>query len=119
MSVIFFNSSSHASEMQALDFSHRAMEQVYASRLYKKREHVSAEDFELGQVREHLDGTPLENSCAAKQPCASINDKFRSQDGKCNNPEHPSWGSAGTTMERLLPPSYEDGIWEPRYNFII
>lgn len=108
-------SSSHASEMRALDLSHRAMEQVYASRLYKKRERIPTEDFELGQVRENLDGTPLANSCTGNVACASFGEKFRTPDGKCNNPDHPLWGSAGTPMERLLPPSYEDGIWEPKY----
>lgn len=42
--------------------------------------------------------------------------KYRFPSGKCNNPIplRSSWGEAGSAMERLLPPAYEDGIWAPR-----
>lgn len=41
--------------------------------------------------------------------------KYRSVDGTCNNVKNPGWGSAGSSMQRILPPAYEDGVWAPRF----
>lgn len=102
--------------MRTIDLSHKAMEQVLASQIFKQRENVAQEDFELGEVDAFLDGTPLENTCDQFPICPTDAGRYRKQDGKCNNPEptRSSWGSAGAPMERLLPPSYNDGIWEAR-----
>lgn len=35
---------------------------------------------------------------------------FRSFDGTCNNLDNPLRGAAGVTLQRLLPPQFEDGI---------
>lgn len=104
------------SQMRALDLSHKAMEQVFASQIFKRREHVSEEDFQLGEVHAFLDGTPLESTCDQFPVCPAEASRYRTQDGKCNNPDprKGSWGAAGSPMERLLPPSYTDGIWAPR-----
>lgn len=102
--------------MRTIDMSHKALEQVLASQIYKQQQSVSTEDFELGEVDASLDGTPLENTCDQVPACPSEPSRYRLQDGKCNNPD-PSrsmWGAAGSPMERLLPPSYADGIWEAR-----
>lgn len=40
--------------------------------------------------------------------------KYRTLSGMCNNLQYPSWASARSAMIRYLPPSYEDGISEPR-----
>lgn len=80
------------------------------------REHISAEDFELQNIDANLEGTALQRGCGQQANCPASPPRFRTQDGTCNNPDpsKSTWGAAGTPMERLLPPSYEDGIWEPR-----
>ncbi|CAG9796840.1 unnamed protein product [Diatraea saccharalis] len=46
-------------------------------------------------------------------PCP--NSKYRTQDGSCNNLEHPyRWGVSRTPFRRALPPDYGDGISSPR-----
>ena len=35
--------------------------------------------------------------------------KFRTQDGSCNNVQHPFWGAARRSQVRLLPAEYADG----------
>lgn len=92
------------------------MEQVLASQIYKEQENVAQEDFELGEVNAFLDGTPLQHTCDQYPICPPVAGRYRTADGKCNNPEptRSGWGSAGSPMERLLPPAYKDGIWEPR-----
>lgn len=80
------------------------------------RGHISSEDFELQNVDANLEGTTLERGCGQQSMCPASPPRFRTQDGTCNNPDpsKSTWGAAATPMERLLPPSYEDGIWEPR-----
>lgn len=80
-------------------------------------EHISKEDFQLGQAFRSFDGTPLENTCDQFIPCPPVKSKYRSMDGRCNHPDpaKSAWGAAGSPMERLLPPSYQDGVWEPRH----
>ena len=41
-------------------------------------------------------------------------DRYRSISGRCNNLRRPDWGSAGSTLRRLLPNAYEDGVGVPR-----
>ncbi|XP_023289006.1 uncharacterized protein LOC105701425 isoform X2 [Orussus abietinus] len=42
--------------------------------------------------------------------CTAASIKYRTTDGSCNNREHLWWGSAMSSMQRFLPPVYEDGI---------
>ncbi|XP_041975376.1 chorion peroxidase-like isoform X2 [Aricia agestis] len=47
-------------------------------------------------------------------PCPPT--KYRSQDGSCNNLQHPlSWGVANTPFRRAETPWYGDGISSPRF----
>ncbi|XP_068626345.1 peroxidase [Battus philenor] len=47
------------------------------------------------------------------EPC--VLSKYRTQDGTCNNLEHPlRWGVSNTPFRRALPPDYGDGISSPR-----
>lgn len=112
----FRRSGSTLSQVRSQDQANKALEQVIASRIFQKREHVSGEDFELGAVREALEGTPLENTCDQLPFCPQASGRYRFQDGKCNNPDprRGNWGAAASPMQRLMPPSYNDGIWEPR-----
>ncbi|XP_054422800.1 thyroid peroxidase [Pteronotus mesoamericanus] len=47
-------------------------------------------------------------------PGSCLADKYRLITGACNNRDHPRWGASNTALARWLPPSYEDGISEPR-----
>ena len=44
---------------------------------------------------------------------------FRTITGFCNNLRHPHYGKSLTLLERLLPPTYEDGISLPRTSSVI
>lgn len=46
------------------------------------------------------------NECS--QSCAI--DKYHTIDGKCNNLQHPDWGSSYQPFYRLLPSGYQDGV---------
>nr|KAF6308580.1 thyroid peroxidase [Myotis myotis] len=47
-------------------------------------------------------------------PDTCLADKYRLVTGACNNRDHPRWGASNTALARWLPPTYEDGISEPR-----
>ena len=34
---------------------------------------------------------------------------YRTFDGSCNNLQRPTWGQSNTAMQRILPPTYNDG----------
>lgn len=80
------------------------------------RENVAEEDFQLGDVLAPIGGTQLEHLCDQFPACPPQASRYRNIDGSCNNPDPTkgAWGAAGSPMERLLPPSYEDGIWRPK-----
>ncbi|KAI8519677.1 hypothetical protein Bbelb_029340 [Branchiostoma belcheri] len=40
--------------------------------------------------------------------------EFRSANGRCNNRNHPLWGSSEEPLRRLLEPEYGDGLMTPR-----
>ncbi|XP_004436492.1 PREDICTED: thyroid peroxidase [Ceratotherium simum simum] len=49
-----------------------------------------------------------------KCPHTCLANKYRLITGACNNRDHPRWGASNTALARWLPPTYEDGISEPR-----
>ncbi|XP_054977322.1 thyroid peroxidase [Sorex araneus] len=49
-----------------------------------------------------------------KCPKSCLANKYRLITGACNNRDHPRWGASNTALARWLPPTYEDGISEPR-----
>ncbi|XP_046631027.1 peroxidase-like isoform X2 [Daphnia pulicaria] len=59
--------------------------------------------------------TVIDDFCPAylKRPKCSVK-RYREYNGMCNNLDHPHWGATLSTMRRLLPPDYADGISEPR-----
>ncbi|XP_043470992.1 peroxidasin-like protein isoform X5 [Leptopilina heterotoma] len=46
--------------------------------------------------------------------CTPASLRYRTADGSCNNAQNPWWGSAMSTMQRILPPLYQDGIQSVR-----
>ncbi|KAF6321863.1 thyroid peroxidase [Rhinolophus ferrumequinum] len=49
-----------------------------------------------------------------KCPYTCLANKYRLITGACNNRDHPRWGASNTALARWLPPTYEDGVSEPR-----
>ncbi|XP_068792535.1 thyroid peroxidase [Struthio camelus] len=49
-----------------------------------------------------------------KCPNNCLANKYRLITGACNNREHPRWGASNMALARWLPPSYEDGLSQPR-----
>ncbi|XP_053395477.1 peroxidasin-like isoform X2 [Mercenaria mercenaria] len=49
------------------------------------------------------------------QKCTNMcfHKKYRTLDGTCNNLQNPSWGSANSALQRLLPAQYENGFNSP------
>ncbi|KYB29080.1 chorion peroxidase [Tribolium castaneum] len=99
---------------QVLDLASRAMEIALATKDFKHRQGLTNQQIELGLLEQDLRTTPLGLACNIEPICPPIPVKFRRIDGACNNLLHPSWGTGMTPYARLLPPSYEDGIWIPR-----
>ncbi|GAB0100154.1 Chorion peroxidase [Sergentomyia squamirostris] len=95
----------------------RAMQEVIASRMFREREDISVRDFQLNNFDGELVGATLQQDCQYQDaPCPGRARRYRLPDGTCNNPlpGRTSWGSAMTPHERLLPPAYVDGVWQPR-----
>ncbi|XP_069177101.1 salivary peroxidase/catechol oxidase-like [Procambarus clarkii] len=65
------------------------------------------------QGEEDLQEVTLANTVIAatcpRHPRCDRHLLYRTLDGSCNNLEHPSWGQARTTYQRLRPPHYSDG----------
>ena len=53
------------------------------------------------------------------QKCSSMcfHKKYRTFDGSCNNLQNPSWGSANSPLQRMLPAQYENGFNTPKGRF--
>nr|XP_045591913.1 peroxidase-like [Procambarus clarkii] len=70
------------------------------------------------QAEEDLQEVTLANTVIAatcpRHPRCDRHLLYRTLDGSCNNLEHPSWGQARTTYQRLRPPHYSDGLSGPR-----
>ncbi|EDV91128.1 GH17282 [Drosophila grimshawi] len=95
--------------------SNNALEQVITTQVFGQKEQVPLDDFITNNVQVKFSKTPLAHHCQAPPICRG-RQNLRSLDGTCNNPlaQRSHWGAAGQSMERLLPPAYEDGIWTPR-----
>ncbi|XP_026673359.1 uncharacterized protein LOC108629732 [Ceratina calcarata] len=59
---------------------------------------------------------PLHRGCPNRgvPDCPPASFRYRTSDGSCNNLQHLWWGSAMSTMQRYLPPVYDDGIQSVR-----
>ncbi|XP_066256998.1 chorion peroxidase [Euwallacea similis] len=99
---------------QMMNVADRALELAIATRQFKDRQGLSVEDLEIGSIGHDLRPTPLGHTCITSPFCPMIPDKYRRIDGACNNVLHPSWGAPFTPYSRLLPASYQDGVWSTR-----
>lgn len=63
----------------------------------------------LGLRNVRVSGTSLANQCPQPVRCANPNSKYRTADGSCNNVGNPEFGKSNTPVQRILPPTYDDG----------
>ncbi|KAK4036631.1 chorion peroxidase [Daphnia magna] len=116
--VMSFNSMAwaHSTNMAPLEMARvqgdRALLVVNAARRLQDRLRLSPEQAGLGLQAIDTRLGLLEDTCPLLPACLPI--KYRSFDGTCNNLRQPSWGSALSALERLAPPEYDDGIWDPK-----
>ncbi|PSN42652.1 hypothetical protein C0J52_13039, partial [Blattella germanica] len=49
--------------------------------------------------------------------CPDTSGRYRTADGRCNNPAHPWWGASMMPLHRFLPSNYRDASAQTRgYN---
>lgn len=103
-------------DIESFHISTTAMQEVITSQIFREIEHIPVEEFETNSIDLDFGSSPMRQHCSSPPVCHNIHARYRTFDGTCNNPiSHRSmWGAAGQSMERLLPPAYEDGVWLPR-----
>ncbi|XP_045583395.2 salivary peroxidase/catechol oxidase isoform X1 [Procambarus clarkii] len=60
-----------------------------------------------------VSNTDMRDLCP-QNPTCTPNSKYRTADGSCNNLANPTWGMSNTPTQRILPPTYDDGVYAPR-----
>ncbi|CAG0917148.1 unnamed protein product [Notodromas monacha] len=99
----------------ALTLARGALVGIEASRNLVREYGLSALEAGYGLQKFNLGGANLANVCPPLPNCQRANQqRYRTIDGSCNNLRNPSWGMTNTAMQRILPPTYNDGVWEPR-----
>ncbi|CAG9770577.1 unnamed protein product [Ceutorhynchus assimilis] len=102
--------------------------EVYERTLVNIRKHINKGHVTMNNTRnfnyqeilspEKLDLIARLSGCMAHRLTTNCSDmcfhsKYRSIDGRCNNLQHPTWGSSLTGFRRILKPIYEDGFGKP------
>ncbi|XP_066250730.1 peroxidasin [Euwallacea similis] len=102
--------------------------EVYERTLVNIRKHIgkirlsmnNTKEFDYHEILspEKLDLVARLSGCTAHRKTINCTDmcfhsKYRSIDGRCNNLQHPTWGSSLTAFRRVLKPIYEDGFGKP------
>ena len=66
--------------------------------------------------------TALHDQCPLRgdqaPACPDSSGRYRTADGRCNNPAHPWWGAAMMPLHRFLPSHYRDGRYWARRLFL-
>ncbi|EFX83339.1 hypothetical protein DAPPUDRAFT_240129 [Daphnia pulex] len=106
----------HATGMAPMEMTHnegiKALLIVNAARHLQNKLSLSSQQAALGLQGIDTRLSFLGDTCPRLPVC--LLNKYRTFDGTCNNLRQPSWGSARSPLERLAPPEYDDGIWEPK-----
>lgn len=99
-----------------VDVGRGAYTVIEATRALAKRFELSPDEAGFGLNAFSIRGTVLSATCPAQPACdeKTINSPYRTFDGTCNNVRYTAWGSARHTIQRILPPNYSDGVWQPR-----
>ncbi|GJQ67256.1 hypothetical protein Trydic_g8161 [Trypoxylus dichotomus] len=98
---------------EVITLANRALEIALATRAFKKSRGLSNKELEWNMIP-HLKDPLLKLTCPPSIRCPPLPEKHRRIDGTCNNLMNARWGAQLSPFSRLLPPSYEDGIWMPR-----
>ncbi|KAL1122728.1 hypothetical protein AAG570_003055 [Ranatra chinensis] len=96
-----------------LDTGDQAIKNVEATAALVNQFNLSPEQGKFALPRFSILNTVLADTCPRVSSCPP-NTKYRTQDGSCNNLRNPHWGQAGTALQRILPPKYNDGVNSPR-----
>ncbi|XP_064085733.1 peroxidase-like isoform X2 [Macrobrachium nipponense] len=75
---------------------------------------LTPEQAGYGLQRFSVKDTIISDTCPEPPRCRKKEHFYRTVDGSCNNLDHPTWGQARTTFQRILPPQYSDGLFRPR-----
>ncbi|XP_059471653.1 peroxidase-like [Neocloeon triangulifer] len=89
----------------------------YAHATLLASEHLKESLFRLTGNNRASPSNSLLRECPLRKgdfPCSRTPQRYRSADGRCNNPRFSNRGAPFTPYRRLLPPSYNDGIQEVR-----
>jgi len=109
------SSYSHSSFMMsksiAREMAKDAMTCVVASQNMGLRFGLTADQAGFGLKDFSTEGTML--SCL-KGPRCNAHHPYRSYDASCNNLENSLWGTSNSAFQRILLPSYSDGVFKPR-----
>ncbi|KAK9758803.1 hypothetical protein QE152_g701 [Popillia japonica] len=127
---------------EVVNLANKAMEIALATRAFKERRGISKKELEWNMLPRGMKNSLLQLTCPLRGiskkelewnmlprgmknsllqltcplflRCPPLPQKYKRIDGTCNNLRYPRWGAQLTALARLLPPSYEDGIWQPR-----
>ncbi|KAK8763133.1 hypothetical protein V5799_034260 [Amblyomma americanum] len=102
----------------ARDFETVAYASQFATEYIARRLKLKADDVHGAVMCVDVGDTALGRICpkdlTEETVCPRKALHYRTSDGSCNNFDRPSWGSTFSTLVRLLPARYADGISRPR-----
>jgi hypothetical protein len=112
--LIFYPNSGFKHWLLYLDFSIGSVKIRLSFRLYSGAESRAAvRGLKLPTIS--LLHTALHDQCPLRgdQPlvCPDSSGRYRTADGRCNNPAHPWWGASMMPLHRFLPSHYRDGMY--------
>ncbi|KAG0729227.1 Chorion peroxidase [Chionoecetes opilio] len=95
-------------EARAIDKSAWAI--VSASLSMAAEMSLSPREGGLGLRNVLVSDTALSDQCPLQISCSDPGSRFRTADGSCNNLRNPVFGKSNTPAQRILPPTYDDGL---------
>jgi peroxidase len=103
-----------AFDPETLKMGHKALEEIEMTReLTKMVDNWDPENYPEPKGNEGI--VDVYQNPRDPLGCAqNFNSKYRTIDGSCNNEQSPHWGMSRTPFERLLRPTYDDGVYAPR-----
>ncbi|KAK4015956.1 hypothetical protein OUZ56_030921 [Daphnia magna] len=105
-----------ATTAEAEKISREAIIGAYTASEIVKRFNIKPENVALALNQFNLKDTILSEMCPTDSVCnqTTIDSRYRTLDGSCNNIQHSSWGRSLTPFQRLAPSAYADGVRVPR-----
>lgn len=95
---------------RARDMDKRAWAIVTASSTVMNEAGLTVRQGGLGLQSVRVSETSLRNRCPPQVTCGNTGSRFRTADGSCNNVRNPEFGMSNTPAQRILPPTYDDGL---------